>query len=410
MYTLDLLEISRSSIKTIYSEEMPGTVAAALKNLEVFNGGKVLTPEPLVVDLSTNLWATCARFSFNLTNSTNIEQELQIELCVEALAGCVQILAVDQNNQDLASLQRMSPESRITTYRFSTKNASQCHISFSNATLDNRACKIRIACIRVIAAHSAQHHDERASAGYEDFNIDNLFSSLEKKWQEVPAADQRQRPAELLTLPDHELKTFWEQKHRLDTTGAGFAHRGWYQDLYRDRLANKRVADIGSGMGLDGIHFARHGAKLTFVDLSESNLELIRRLCAIFSIETARFVLLENFSSFEKLEEYDFIWCQGSMINAPSEIMAIECRHILEHLPVGGHWIELAYPRARWLREGSVPFNTWGRFTDGENTPWMEWYDIDKLLHRLAPARFDTLLNFNFYDDNFNWFELRRTG
>ena len=79
----------------------------------------------------------------------------------------------------------------------------------------------------------------------------------------------------------------------------------------------------------------------------------------------------------------------------------------MEHLPVGGRWIELAYPKARWEREGKMPFEQWGERTDG-GAPWMEWYDLDKVKAMLSPAQFDVVLYSNFFNDDFNWFDLLR--
>ncbi len=63
-----------------------------------------------------------------------------------------------------------------------------------------------------------------------------------------------------------------------------FAHRGWYHTLYADGMRGKKVMDIGSGFGVDSITFAQHGAKLTFVDLVESNLKVLQRLCGILRL------------------------------------------------------------------------------------------------------------------------------
>jgi len=67
----------------------------------------------------------------------------------------------------------------------------------------------------------------------------------------------------------------------------------------------------------------------------------------------------------------------------------------------------LAYPKIRWDREGMLPFETWGDKTDG-GAPWMEWYDLEKILKRLDPAKFEVVLNFNFHNEDFNWFDLVR--
>jgi hypothetical protein len=96
------------------------------------------------------------------------------------------------------------------------------------------------------------------------------------------------------------------------------------------------------------------------------------------------------------------------MINAPFDFSARESAAIVRHLKPGGRWIELAYPRERWERDGRPAFSVWGTMTDGEGTPWMEWYDLDRLLKRLAPATFSPILALNFHNDDFNWFDLVR--
>jgi hypothetical protein len=48
--------------------------------------------------------------------------------------------------------------------------------------------------------------------------------------------------------------------------------------------------------------------------------------------------------------------------------------------------------------------------TDGERTPWSEWYDLDKLCQRLAPERLRTVLDFDFQGTDFHWFDLQRLG
>ncbi len=57
-----------------------------------------------------------------------------------------------------------------------------------------------------------------------------------------------------------------------------------------------------------------------------------------------------------------------------------------------------------------MPFQKWGEKTDGAGTPWVEWRDLAKVLDSLAPAEFDVILNFNYHDDEFNWFDLLKRG
>jgi hypothetical protein len=85
-------------------------------------------------------------------------------------------------------------------------------------------------------------------------------------------------------------------------------------------------------------------------------------------------------------------------------------QELLRHLKIGGRWLQLAYPKTRWIRAGSPPFHKWGAMTDGADTPWAEWYDLPKLLSLLEPAQFDVVLCLEFHDHNFIWFDLLFRG
>lgn len=235
------------------------------------------------------------------------------------------------------------------------------------------------------------------------------YSRLRGKWHEVPAGDGRVSTADLARLPDTELVARWQDFFDAATQGEHFRDRGWYQLLYKDVLAGKRVMDVGSGLGFDAFTFAGAGAHVTCVDIVESNLSVLKRLCALKGLADVGFCYLDTVASLRALAaDYDVLWCQGSMLHAPFEVVREEAQELLRHLRVGGRWIELAYPRERWEREGRKPFNQWGVNTDGENTPWAEWYDIEKVRRRLAPAQFDVVMSFNFDNDNFIWFDLVR--
>ena len=160
---------------------------------------------------------------------------------------------------------------------------------------------------------------------------------------------------------------------------------------------------------MDGITFAQHGANMTFVDIVESNLQLLERLCGLLGVDGVRFHHMRDTESLKELPcDYDVVWCQGSLINAPFSVIRDEVQELLNHLKIGGRWIELAYPKERWQRDGSTSFEQWGHITDGPGTPYMEWYDLEKLQAALEPARFDVILAFNYHNDDYNWFDLIR--
>jgi SAM-dependent methyltransferase len=244
---------------------------------------------------------------------------------------------------------------------------------------------------------------------------DALFSSwdgarplLQAKWSTVPAGvSARASTDSLVAMTDEQLRTYWSA--RFDEVTREWAGRGWLYELYGDVLSGKRVLDVGSGQGYDGVHFTRKGSSWTFLDIVESNIHLITRICRLFDVRPDGLVFMESLDRLDQLGEFDVIWANGSLHHAPFSLVRQECSHLLTHLPTGGRWMELAYPRHRWVREGRWPFDQWGRFTDGEGTPWAEWYDLAKLQERLLPAEFLSVLATEYHDADFAWFDLKRT-
>jgi len=247
------------------------------------------------------------------------------------------------------------------------------------------------------------------AADWDPHNATTL-EPLRRKWKTVPNADGRVTTTVLRQISDDELLAYWRKQVEQSTTGDSFSIRGWYHQLYKPILKNKKVLDVGAGLGIDALTFALHRADVTLLDIVPENVENTSRLINALGIKKhARSFWMEDLSSLAKLpNDFDVMWCQGSLINAPFDFVREEIQTLLTHLPVGGRWIELAYPKERWVREGSFPFEEWGEKTDGEGTPWVEWYDLEKLTRALTPAEFDTVISFNFRDDEFNWFDLVR--
>ena len=214
----------------------------------------------------------------------------------------------------------------------------------------------------------------------------------------------------LIALADDALLAKWENSRETLTTGGEWEHRGWYHTLYAEWMRGKKVMDVGSGFGVDSITFAQHGARVTFVDLVETNLEVLERLCRIMGLAEVRFVPFKDLDSLRALDtDYDVIMAMGSMHHAPDHVVRPEYQELLRHLKVGGRWLQLAYPRSRWIREGRMPFSKWGGITDG-GAPWAEWYDLERLLGMLAPGKFDVVLYQEFHGGDFNWFDLVYRG
>jgi 2-polyprenyl-3-methyl-5-hydroxy-6-metoxy-1,4-benzoquinol methylase len=87
-----------------------------------------------------------------------------------------------------------------------------------------------------------------------------------------------------------------------------------------DRWRGRKVLEIGCGIGTDTINFARQGAQITIVDLSEKSLELARTRAAVFGLQDQiRFCPgnAEELSRFVPVEPYDLIYSFGVIHHTP---------------------------------------------------------------------------------------------
>lgn len=87
-----------------------------------------------------------------------------------------------------------------------------------------------------------------------------------------------------------------------------------------ERWGGKRVLEIGCGIGTDTINFARAGAQVTTVDLSEKSMELAQQRAAVFGLEKRiRFCPgnAEQLRSFVSVEPYDLIYSFGVIHHTP---------------------------------------------------------------------------------------------
>jgi ubiquinone/menaquinone biosynthesis C-methylase UbiE len=86
------------------------------------------------------------------------------------------------------------------------------------------------------------------------------------------------------------------------------------------RWKGKRVLEIGCGIGTDTINFARAGAEVTAVDLSEESLALAERRAAVFGLEdriTFRQADAEHLSQTVPVEMYDLVYSFGVIHHTP---------------------------------------------------------------------------------------------
>src|SRR5690242_4158924 len=99
------------------------------------------------------------------------------------------------------------------------------------------------------------------------------------------------------------------------------------------RWRGKRVLEIGCGIGTDSINFARNGADLTIVELSQNSLDLTRQRFDVFGLD-ARFIA-GNAEDLDHLipagEKFDLIYSFGVIHHSPKPRKIVESVRRLMH-------------------------------------------------------------------------------
>lgn len=92
-----------------------------------------------------------------------------------------------------------------------------------------------------------------------------------------------------------------------------------------ERWRGKKVLEIGCGIGTDSVNFARAGADLTAVELSDRSLEICQGRFAVYGLQ-AKFYEgnAEELSSFVPVEPYDLVYSFGVIHHTPHPERVLE--------------------------------------------------------------------------------------
>lgn len=115
------------------------------------------------------------------------------------------------------------------------------------------------------------------------------------------------------------------------------------------RWKGKGVLEIGCGIGTDTMNFARHGARVTAVDLSAHSVEIARRRAQVYGLEDQiRFYVgnAEELSTFVPLEAYDLVYSFGVIHHTPHPDRVIG--QVRRYLHAGGTLKVMVYHRRSW--------------------------------------------------------------
>jgi 2-polyprenyl-3-methyl-5-hydroxy-6-metoxy-1,4-benzoquinol methylase len=116
-----------------------------------------------------------------------------------------------------------------------------------------------------------------------------------------------------------------------------------------DRWKGKKVLEIGSGIGTAMINFARSGAQVTAVDLSDKSLELAKQRAQVYGLEDRVSFYqanAEELSQYVPVDTYDLVYSFGVIHHTPHPERVIE--QIRQYVKPGSTVKLMVYYRYSW--------------------------------------------------------------
>jgi ubiquinone/menaquinone biosynthesis C-methylase UbiE len=202
------------------------------------------------------------------------------------------------------------------------------------------------------------------------------------------------------------IRCYWnEHIHDLELAKHPVGTKGFFADLdeYRfdklrylpnvvkfDAYKDHKLLEVGCGVGIDLIRFARGGAQVTGVDLAEQSIDLAKKYFQHTGLPGD--LLLGNGEALEFDDNsFDVVYAHGVIqYTADAQKMVDELYRVVKP---GGEVIMMVYNRKSWLNFLS---QTLGVKLEHEDAPVLEKYTIPEfkaLLHKftkveILPERF----------------------
>lgn len=193
-----------------------------------------------------------------------------------------------------------------------------------------------------------------------------------------------------------EIQRYWNQRiHDLEMTDQPVGTRAFFDELdeYRfDKLRylpqvvdfggfrGKRLIEVGCGIGTDLTRFARGGALVTGVDLSETAIELARQNLALHDVSAEELRVADGEGLPYPDASFDVVYGHGVIQYTDDPARLIREAHRV--LKPGGTGIFMVYNRISWLNALSkvmkVPL-------EHEDAPVLRKFSIGEYRVLLAP-------------------------
>jgi ubiquinone/menaquinone biosynthesis C-methylase UbiE len=134
----------------------------------------------------------------------------------------------------------------------------------------------------------------------------------------------------------NQVKKYWDRRPcNINHSKKKFLSKEYFDEIRRKRYFiekhikkfvefhkynNKKVLEVGCGIGTDGVEFIKNGANYTGIEISSSSLRIFKKRCELFKLNEEKYNLVcMNAENLSKLKQkYDLIYSFGVIHHSPN--------------------------------------------------------------------------------------------
>jgi SAM-dependent methyltransferase len=193
-----------------------------------------------------------------------------------------------------------------------------------------------------------------------------------------------------------EIQRYWNERiHDLEMTDAEVGTKRFFDDLddYRfDKLhylprvvdfsayRDRKLLEVGCGIGTDLVRFARGGARVTGIDLSQTAIDLARKNFALNHVSAEELRVANGEELPYPDATFDVVYGHGVIqYTADPARLVRECHRVLKP---GGTGIFMVYNRVSWLNALSKVMKV---ALEHEDAPVLKKFSIAEFRELLKP-------------------------
>ena len=203
----------------------------------------------------------------------------------------------------------------------------------------------------------------------------DIFKKIENYWNERPCNIR------------HSKETVGTRQFFCDVEAKKYRVEGHiYSFADFNKWKGKKVLEIGCGLGTEAVNFARAGAQVTAIDMSEKSLEIAKKRAKVFGLDKRITFYQGNAEKLDEIipaQKFDMVWSFGVIHHTPNPENVIKC--INEFMSPSTELRMMVYNKYSWKV-------FWILLKYGKGRFW----DIDRFIAQHSEAQFGSPMTYTY--------------